>query len=70
MTQVIVRVSSDSFNQCAECSETIDGAKHFEKGVNHYLSEHHYKLLHIGTETTPDEKDHSPWHRTVAILGK
>jgi len=37
--------------------------------VNHYIAQHGYALLHVGTETSRDDKG-KPWHNTIAVLGK
>jgi len=36
--------------------------------INHYITEHGYRLLHVGTQTNHDQ-DGRPWHNTVAVLG-
>jgi hypothetical protein len=45
------------------------GLDRFPESVNHYIEQHGYRLLHIGTETTDDSKA-NPWHCTIAVLGK
>jgi hypothetical protein len=37
-------------------------------GINHYIEQHGYRLLHLGEESGPAE-DGKIWHYTVAILG-
>lgn len=64
----VVYVSTDSFGSCKHCATTIDG-RNFAEGVNHYLTAHGYKLLHIGQETTED-RNGNPWQKTVALLGR
>jgi hypothetical protein len=64
----VVRISSNLIETCAHCGEVIGGDELFDASVNHYLSAHGYKLLHVGAETTTD-RDDRPWHATVAILG-
>ena len=36
--------------------------------VNHYVAEHDYKILHVGTETVVSPSDGSLFHTTVAVL--
>jgi hypothetical protein len=66
-TTHIVHVSTIKAAKCVHCEEIIGGAS-FEAGVNHYLDEHEYILLHIGTESTigPSGK---ACQATVAVLG-
>jgi len=65
----VVRLST---GESASCSH--DGCKfkvmrdEFTDLLNHYLKDHAYVLLHVGTETTRDEKE-NPWQTTVAFLG-
>lgn len=49
--------------------EVSSQSGNFAKEVNRYIEDHGYKLLHIGTQTTPGPQD-APIHETVAILGK
>lgn len=65
----VVEVNSDIGTACKICDFWLDGAKEFTKSVNHYMTEHGYKLLHVGTQTTESSKG-EPWHATIAIMGK
>jgi hypothetical protein len=66
----VVRLSTNEGHRF--CSH--DGCKfqitrdEFEDLTNHYINDHGYVLLHIGTETTDGPKG-APWHATVAVLG-
>ncbi len=68
MTKHIVQISTGNSNGCEICHfhKPVDG---FSKMVNHYIEEHGYKLLHVGTETDLGPND-VPWHNTVAVVGK
>lgn len=63
----VVQISTDTMTGCEHCNEKI-GHERFAESINHYIEQHGYKLLHVGTETT--HGDEGPWHSTVAILGK
>lgn len=64
----VVYISSNIMEGCKECGTTIDGGE-FAESVDHYISKHGYKLLHVGTETSRSSEG-SPWHSTIAVLGK
>lgn len=67
--QRIVHVSTNSTGNCPICKKVrVGGDIDFEAGVNHLLMEHRCTLLHVGTETVPDNS-HKPWHTTVAVIG-
>ena len=53
---------------CEHCEYKIGTSDRLAIAVNHYILEHGYKLLHVGTETYRSS-DGTPWHVTVAILG-
>ena len=65
----IVEVSTNIGRHCEHCTKMM-GLDNFTESVNHYIDEHGYKLLHVGTETGRNSDDGSPWHSTAAILGK
>lgn len=64
----VVTVSTNIGQKCDECDYWVDGAEKFDEGVNHYIQEHGYKLLHVGSQTS--HADDGLWHSTVAVLGK
>jgi len=64
----IVTINTNITTGCKHCQTQIGGPENFAESVNHYISEHGYKIIHIGSETTPS-MDGSPWHTTVAVLG-
>jgi len=66
--QHIVHVSTGTKTGCEHCHFSIGGDR-FTESVNHYIIEHGYEILHIGTETISGFND-VPWHTTVAVLGK
>ena len=53
---------------CEHCGCRI-GQGDLAELINHYLTQHGYRLLHTGTETS-DDLDGRPWHSTVAVPGK
>jgi hypothetical protein len=65
-----VELSSNIGRGCDHCSELVgfssdDGVA---GSINHYISEHGYRLLHVGSQTIHGS-DGKPWHTTVAVLG-
>ena len=66
--QHVVYVSTSIGTSCEHCNESV-GHDRFPESVNHYINQHGYKLLHVGTETSYDS-DGKPWHSTIAVLGK
>jgi len=65
----VVHISTDVTKGCEHCSFLI-GGENFSESINHYIEQHGYKLLHVGTETIHNQTDGSSWHMTIAILGK
>ncbi|NOY61125.1 MAG: hypothetical protein GXO75_19615 [Calditrichaeota bacterium] len=65
----IVRISSNETIGCKHCPKTINGIDNFEESVNHYIVEHDYRIIHVGTETVIYPADGSLFHTTVAVLG-
>ena len=63
----VTRISTDLYRNCEHCNSRV-GWSDFAASINHYISAHSYRLLHVGTETTQD-RDGKPWQTTVAILG-
>jgi hypothetical protein len=68
MTSHVVHISTNVTQGCEHCQLKI-GGDDFAESVNHYVSEHSYNILHIGTETRADQNG-KPWHSTIAVLGK
>lgn len=67
-TKNVVTVSTNIGTTCSECDFLIK-SEEFDKNVNHYINEHGYTLLHVGTETGRDYEG-AIYHSTVAVLGK
>ncbi len=62
----VIRLGQES--KCPLCPpNTLKG--NLADDINHFITLHDYKILHIGTET-----EHAPtsgsWHRTIAYLAK
>lgn len=68
MTQHVIHIDTNISKGCEHCHFSIGGDR-FAESVNHYIEEHGYKLLHVGTETV-SAPNGAPWHTTVAIVGK
>lgn len=59
--------TDDNPHECPQCSQVpADGS--FDEVVSHYLEDHGYHLLHIGTQSTKTDRGLS--HDTVVILGR
>ena len=67
-TKHLVHISTNTGTGCEHCGTPV-GLEHFAKSVNHYIEQHGYTLLHVGTETSHDMRGEL-CHSTVAVLGK
>lgn len=63
----VVHISTNSSMPCEHCRER--GSYGFADSVNHYLQQHGYRLLHVGTEWSAD-MDGKSCHHTIAVVGK
>jgi hypothetical protein len=63
----IVRVHGNFETHCEHCNYK-GGYDSFTESVNHYITDHKYKLLRIGTETA--SLNGSTGYYSVAFLGK
>jgi len=64
-------ISSNIGRGCVHCNESIgpkDQSDDITESINHYITAHGYRLLHVGTQTSHD-MDGKLLHSTVAILG-
>ena len=64
----VVRICTNEPSRCEHCDFQIRSHS-FAEAINHYISEHGYAVIHIGTESAMTNKD-EPYHTTVAMLGK
>ena len=64
----VIHISTDVSKGCEHCHFLIGGSLRFAESINHYIEQHGYKLLHVGSETTGDCD--TPWNTTVAVVGK
>jgi hypothetical protein len=64
----VVHISTNHLKPCEHC-EAMIGLENWAESVNHYVDQHGYTVLHVGTETTHDQEGR-PWHATVAVVGK
>jgi hypothetical protein len=71
--QEILSIRGGFATTCPECDAQLwegdDPLDWFDQQTNHLLSAHGWRLLHVGQETTRD-LDGTPWHQTVAVLGR
>ena len=68
-TKHVVHISTNVGKSCEHCDFAIGGDK-FAESVTRYVTNHGYRLLHVGTEeTSAYYQDGSPWHSTVAVVG-
>jgi hypothetical protein len=63
----VIRLSTRYTLQCDYCTFRVAGECITEM-INHYIQEHGFKLLHVGTETTLGTEP--LFYATVAVLGK
>jgi hypothetical protein len=63
----VVQVHKNIDTDCEHCSYKADNES-FTESINHYISEHKYKLLHIGAETLAFSG--TTKYYSVAFLGK
>jgi len=63
----VVEISTNIGTGCEHCDYLV-GIENFADGINHYISEHGYHVLHVGTQSTPDSEG-TTYHTTVALLG-
>ena len=64
----VIELKSNKESSCPFCQpSTLRGD--MSECINHFITQHEYRILHIGMET-----QHAPtsgsWHNTVAILGR
>ena len=64
----VIHISTDILKPCEHCSFVLKSDE-FAESINHYIEQHGYRLLHIGTETGRDYEG-KPYHASVALLGK
>ncbi|MBT3208542.1 MAG: hypothetical protein HN704_08365 [Bacteroidetes bacterium] len=64
----IVHVTTEYGKTCTHCNEQFDIGE-FASFVNHYIQEHNFSLIHVGTETL-ENTEKGNVHNTVAVLGK
>jgi len=62
----IVHAVTHMRKSCPHCRKIFND---FDEDVNHYIKEHGYKLLHVGTETQNDNEGRL-WQSTAAVLGR
>jgi hypothetical protein len=67
-----IEISSDIGRACEHCNQRVGGGWTddgiIDESINHYIEQHGYKLLHVGTQTYTGD-DGKPRHTTVAFVG-
>lgn len=56
-------------NSCSECKKILRNHEKFDENINHYLQEHNFKLLYIGSQSDRDY-EYNLVTNTIAILGR
>lgn len=64
----VVHVSTNVSTGCPHHCGAHVGGDHFAESINHFIKDHGYKILHVGTETS-SEDDGKQWKHTVAVMG-
>ena len=65
----VVQIDTNTTGGCEHCNASIGGRESLAESINHYIEQHGYKLLHVGSQTSHGP-DGTPWHDTIALLGK
>jgi hypothetical protein len=63
----VVHISTNVQEGCKHCTFGI-GGESIAESINHYIQQHGYKLLHVGSESLPFTGE--SFTATVAVLGK
>jgi len=64
----VVKLDTNISKACLHCPGEFFDGEDIDNAINHYVQKHHYRVLHVGTETSHGQ-DGKPWHNTVAIVG-
>ena len=62
----VMQITPDSITQCEPCRYL---PKDLADAINHYISHHGYRLLHIGSQSGPNS-DGNIVSDIIALLGK
>jgi hypothetical protein len=65
----VVHLSTNTGKNCEHCNKGSFSIDDLGELINHYIDEHDYKLLHIGSEFGRDLNG-ATVHYTAAIVGK
>jgi len=63
----VVYIHTSYRTDCEHCNANFEH-DWFAQAINHYIEQHGYKLLHVGSET--EKIEGKPWYFSVATLGK
>ena len=68
--QHVVKLSTVEYGACEECKRSQSSMSYsVTDDANHYITEHGYRILHVGQETS-ESAEGGLWHATVIVLGK
>lgn len=62
----VMQITPESIRQCEPCMYL---PKNLADAINHYISHHGYRLLHVGSNAGPD-KGGNMVSDIIALLGK
>ena len=62
----VMQITPETISQCEPC---VYLPHNFADAINHYISNHGYRLLHIGSNAGPD-KSGNMISDIIALLGK
>ncbi|MDD2467916.1 MAG: hypothetical protein PHI97_28390 [Desulfobulbus sp.] len=65
----VFKLTSANGIKCDCCDSILNGLDDFSGAINHLISNHSYKILHIGQQTEKTDMGET-MQLTVAILGK
>jgi len=61
----VISFTSENVSSCELCG----ASNNFQETLNHYISQHGYKLLHVGTQSSLHSNGNLV-HDVVVVLGK
>jgi hypothetical protein len=64
-------IASNISRRCDHCNEMVGGGLgdgSVADSINHFITAHGYRLLHVGSQTNHGPNG-EPWHNVVAVMG-
>jgi hypothetical protein len=65
----VMHITSGAGASCEHCDALFESTR-FSQAVNHYIADHGYRVLHVGSESAAAGAAGEPIINTVAVLGK